>query len=110
VLLHFKIGKSPFYYISNYLITNGHSFSICHESLNHNGEKIFLPRIECIIGKNKITEIKKSFFLDFWPASSDFSCVNQKKVLQESERMKKMVKDGNFNQLNNVIEDLDELY
>jgi hypothetical protein len=31
---------------------------------NHNGEKVFLPRVECIIGKNKITEIKKSFFLD----------------------------------------------
>jgi replicative DNA helicase len=89
---------------------NPHSFSICHESLNHNGEKVFLPRVECIIGKNKITEIKKSFFLDFWPASSDFSCVNQKKVLQESERMKKMVKDGSFNQLNNVIDDMDDLY
>ena len=89
---------------------NPHSFSICHESLNHNGEKVFLPRVECIIGKNKITEIKKSFFLDFWPASSDFACVNQKKVLQESERMKKMVKDGSFNQLNNVIDDMDDLY
>lgn len=70
------------------------SFTICHESINWQGEKQFLPRVEVIIGKNKITHIKKSFFLDFYPAASDYRHVDQAEVLQDSKKMQEFRKSG----------------
>lgn len=64
------------------------SFTVCHQSLDYKNENQFMPRVEFIVGKNKISELKKSFFLDFFPASSDYSYISQKDVLEEQKLMK----------------------
>ena len=70
-----------------------------------------MPRNEFIVGKNKISEKKETFFLDFWPASSDFRRVSQKTVLKEAKEMKDIPKgSGEFGQLDNALEDLAGVY
>jgi DNA primase len=64
------------------------SFTVCHTSTDWKGNEVFLPRVEFIVGKNKISEQKRSFFLDFWPASSDYTYVDQKTVLEDAKAMK----------------------
>lgn len=64
------------------------SCTVLHKKQDWKGENIILPRIEVIIGKNKITEQKKSFFLDFWPASSDFGYIDQETVIMDSAKIK----------------------
>jgi DNA primase catalytic core len=64
------------------------SFSICHQGLNARGENIFLPRVEAIIGKSKISSVRGSFFLDFWPDSSDYRWVDQATVIRDQQSMK----------------------
>lgn len=58
-------------------------FTICHE--DNNG---YLPRLECIIGKNKIGASKDTFFLDFWPACSEYRWVSSEQVRIDAEAMK----------------------
>lgn len=72
------------------------SFTVCHEGTDWQGNKKYLPRVEFIVGKNKISEQKSSFFLDFWPASSDYSYVDQDTVLQESKEMKAGRRNGDI--------------
>jgi hypothetical protein len=72
---------------SNYNVAES-SFTIFHEEHNWNGEPQYLPRLECIVGKNKISEVKKSFFLDFYPASSDYRGISHKQVLEDAEKNK----------------------
>jgi len=64
------------------------SFTVCHNEVDWKGNEVFLPRVEFIVGKNKISEQKRSFFLDFWPASSDYTYVDQKTVLEQAQAMK----------------------
>lgn len=47
-----------------------------------------LPRIEAIIGKNKITDIKGSLWFDFYPASSDFVGVDPRIPEEEAKKSK----------------------
>lgn len=66
-----------------------HSFTICHKSLNlATNRETFLPRIQVIVGKNKVTEDKTPFFLDFFPACSDYRSVSQEQVLKDAKKMK----------------------
>lgn len=86
------------------------SFSICHENIDWQGNKRLEPRVEFIIGKNKITEIKKSFFMDFYPAASDFRAVDQTVVIQDKKKMQEMIKAGSkhdFDQFDAMMEDKD---
>jgi DNA primase catalytic core len=64
------------------------SFNVYHEAHDWQGQKVLLPRVEFYIGKNKITELKKTFFLDFFPASSEYKHVDQKQVLADSKKAK----------------------
>lgn len=86
------------------------SFNVCHEGQNWKGELVFLPRVEIIIGKNKITEQKLSLFLDFYPASSDYRAVDQATVLSESkvmqEQRKKQMFGGKASAINNNLDEV----
>lgn len=64
------------------------SYTVCHKDYNWRGEQIVLPRNEIYIGKNKISDFKGTFYLDFWPASSDYRWVSQEDVAREQEEMK----------------------
>lgn len=88
---------------------NPHSFTVCHEDTNWEGKRCYLPRVEFMVGKNKISEVKKSFFLDFWPASSDFRGVDQKIVLKESKEMEETKKSGGLAD-RMTDEDLEEVF
>jgi len=70
------------------------SFTVCHRGMNARNEQIYLPRIEVIIGKNKIASTKNTFFLNFYPDSSDYNCVPQSTVLREQAEMKKIRESG----------------
>jgi DNA primase catalytic core len=107
-----EYDASAIIHIYNEVSDKPDQFTVCHEDTNWNGEKQFLPRLEFIVGKNKISDIKKSFFLDFWPASSDFKRIDQNTVLQEAQAMKNKPKDtsGEFSQFNQAIEDLEGVY
>ena len=50
-----------------------------------------MPRIECVVGKNKISSFKGSVWLDFHPDNSDFDYVNPS-VPQEDQRQAKAEK------------------
>ena len=67
---------------------NPESFTVCHRDTDYKGQQVYLPRVEFIVSKNKISEQKGSFFLDFFPASSDYRYVSQEKVLEDSAGMK----------------------
>jgi hypothetical protein len=67
---------------------NPSSFTICHRSKNWKNEQVDLPRVEFIVSKNKISEQKESFFMDFFPASSDYKYVDQGTVLKDAQKMK----------------------
>jgi hypothetical protein len=82
-------------YDANYLI---HVYSeladvpaqatVCHHDIDYLGRQVMLPRLECIVGKNKISDWKGSFFLDFWPAASDFRHISQNQVIKDRKKMK----------------------
>ena len=76
------------------------AFTVCHQDLDWKGEEVFLPRIEVIIGKNKITEQKRSLFLDFWPAASDFRKVVHRDVIDGVREMKSKRSRGSEEVLN----------
>jgi hypothetical protein len=63
-------------------------YTVCHRDIDWRGETVSLPRVELNIGKNKITEIKGSIYLDFWPASSDYRRVDSETVARDQEAMK----------------------
>lgn len=63
------------------------SFTVCHKHQDWRGEQVFLPRNEMIVGKNKISGNKDTFFLDFWPESSDFRWVDRKTVARDQAAM-----------------------
>lgn len=42
-----------------------------------NGKEQMLPRVEMIVGKNKITSYKDVLYFDFYPASSLYKCCNK---------------------------------
>lgn len=85
------------------------SFTVCHEGLNWQGEKVFMPRVEFILEKNKITDITTSFFLDFYPAASDYKYIDQTQVLEDVKKMKEFRKNAThvegFDQLSALVED-----
>ena len=56
------------------------------DGTDNQGWDTLLPRVEIIVGKNKISEWKGSFFIDFWPAASDFRSCTQAQVAKD--RMK----------------------
>ena len=63
------------------------NFTVCHRDENWEGKQVFLPRIELLVDKNKLSEMKGHFYLDFWPGSSDYREVEQEKVLAEKKSM-----------------------
>jgi DNA primase catalytic core len=81
------------------------SFSLFHRDVDWKGEPLTLPRVELIIGKNKITEMKQSIFLDFWPACSDYRYVDQETVAGETlTKSPKTVGDPTLNGALGIIE------
>lgn len=68
------------------LVDNPGSYKVFHRAKDWRGLEVDLPRIECIIGKNKITEDKKTFFLDFFPASSDYAYVSVETVRRDADQ------------------------
>jgi len=54
--------------------------NLFHIEAQTDGSQLKLPRIELIVDKNKVATYKSSIFLDFWPASSDFSRVSAEEV------------------------------
>ena len=56
-----------------------------YHSANINGETVTLPRIELIVGKNKITSFKDSLFFNFFPASSLMVPCDAKHARQEAK-------------------------
>jgi DNA primase catalytic core len=75
------------------------SFTVCHRGKDWQNREIWLPRVELIIGKNKITEVKGSVFLDFWPASSDYRTVSRDLVVREAREMKETRGDQRYSPL-----------
>jgi len=63
-------------------------YTVCHRDMDWRGEIASLPRVELNIGKNKITDMKGSIYLDFWPASSDYRRVDGETVARDQEAMK----------------------
>lgn len=51
-----------------------------------------MPRVEAIIGKNKVSEFKGSIWFDFFPASSDFAYVDPTVVEEEEKEAKERKK------------------
>ena len=64
------------------------NYTVCHKDTDWKGEEVVLPRVELIIGKNKITEMKGSLFLNFWPAASDFRRVSIQQVRDDAQQVK----------------------
>lgn len=103
-----EYDASAIIHIYNEVADKPTEYTVCHQDTNWQGEMQDLPRNEFIIGKNKVSEIKKSFFLDFWPASSDFRNVNQQKVLEEAkDRKEKPLANDKMVQLNQIAPELD---
>lgn len=63
------------------------NFTVCHRDEDWEGNQQFLPRIEVLVDKNKLSEQKGHFYLDFWPASSDYREVKQEAVLNDKKSM-----------------------
>jgi len=57
--------------------------TVYHTGKNTEGEDAQLPRIELLIGKNKINDRKNIFFLDFFPAHCQFKPVTLEKVRED---------------------------
>jgi len=70
------------------------AFTTCHREFDWQNKEVLLPRIECMVGKNKISDFKGRFFLDFWPASSDLRFVHSKQVLEDQKLMLKLRRGG----------------
>ncbi len=63
------------------------------------GQPQRFPRIEMIVGKNKISSFKNSLYFDFYPSSSDFIAIDEGVIAQElkiakEEKEAKMSKQG----------------
>lgn len=76
-----------------------HLYSDLHEHLDEseifhvhevNGEPKKLPRVELIVGKNKVSSFKGSLWLDFYPEHSQFEGVDASKI--EFERKENLEK------------------
>jgi replicative DNA helicase len=52
------------------------------------------PRIEMIIGKNKISSFKNSLYYDFYPASSDFIAIDEGVIAEEIKAAKEEKEQG----------------
>ncbi len=63
-------------------------YTVCHKDYDWRGDIVALPRVELNIGKNKISDMKSTIYLDFWPASSDYRWVDNETVAREQEAMK----------------------
>ncbi len=68
-----------------------------------NGTVKRMPRVEAIIGKNKVSEFKGSIWFDFFPASSDFAYVDPT-VVEEEEKEAKERKKQRKSQANGGLE------
>lgn len=64
------------------------AYTVCHKGYDWRGDLKHYPRLEISIGKNKISDFKGTFYLDFWPASSDYYWVSQETVVRDQEAMK----------------------
>jgi hypothetical protein len=107
-----EFDASAIIHIYNEVADKPDDFTVCHEDIGWDGQTQYLPRNEFIIGKNKVSEVKKSFFLDFWPAASDFRSINHKQVLLEAKEMKeKSPSNSKFSQLDQIADqELGEVY
>jgi len=70
------------------------AFTTCHRELDWQGKEILLPRIECMVGKNKISDFKGKFYLDFWPSCSDFRFTHSRQVAEDQKAMLKLRRGG----------------
>lgn len=64
-------------------------------SVDEYGNKIKLPRIEAIFGKNKITDFKGTLHFNFFPASSDFEGISELEFQEKEEDNKNNNNDDN---------------
>ena len=75
-------------HLYNEVTSNSQAFTVCHMAFDWKGEYKHFPRVEFIVSKNKISEQKGSFFMDFFPASSDYKYVDRATVLEDAKEMK----------------------
>lgn len=93
--VQFEYDTNFIAHIYNELGDTPDSATLFHKDIDWQSQKVILPRIELIIGKNKITEQKLTLFLDFWPASSDYRHVDHEAVMRDVQAAKeKEGKDG----------------
>jgi hypothetical protein len=94
-------------HVYNEMSDNPESFNLYHRGKDWKGDEKLLPRVEFIVGKNKISEDRRSFFLDFFPASSDYAFVSQETVLQEvaDNKKAKLQKDPISKSFNDTFEE-----
>ncbi len=69
-------------------------FTVCHHDYNWRGEWVTLPRIELNVSKNKISDVKDILYFDFWPACSDYRCVDKETVARDAQSMKQQRQDS----------------
>jgi DNA primase catalytic core len=75
-------------HVYNEIADTPDQFTVCHKDVDWRGDSVYLPRVEMIVGKNKITEQKRSIFLDFFPAASDYRYVSHESVVRDAQSMK----------------------
>lgn len=88
------------------LVDKPNSFTLCHEDIDWQGNKVLLPRSELIVDKNKVTDCKGVLHFDFWPASSDYRFVDQATVRadaaarkqEQNNQAKQLLEDDGFQQ------------
>jgi DNA primase catalytic core len=66
------------------------NFTLFHKGQHWRGDEIFLPRIEVNVGKNKISEDKSTFYLDFFPACSDYKWVPREDVVDAQNDVREL--------------------
>ncbi len=82
-------------HVYNDLHEFGPNATMYHTVLSKEGEIQRMPRMEVIIGKNKITSFKNSIYYDFFPASSDFIGIDEAVIAEQIEEAKKEKKLSN---------------
>lgn len=78
------------------------SFTLCHQAICSEGYQKVMPRVEFAIGKNKICSIKDTFYLDFFPDSSDYKSVNIATVITGQQEMKNQRGSGNSREVDSL--------
>jgi len=107
--VQFEYDTNFICHVYNELGDTPDSCMVMHRDVDWKGETVILPRIELIVGKNKITEIKRSLFLDFYPPASDYRYVSHETVMHDVHAAKQDVEpDKEMGAWKRSYEDEDE--